>query len=290
MTVQLRAICNIGNVSYSSFDARARFEAEPGFRIDFDVHMSLRKSPNASKVSIYNVATNDAMGFLANRKAASVRLFAANAPSDPLLLSLGDPRKDGIKYGSTIDRILEVSFMDGLRAKKTSRVVVSFKGETKVSDVLLKVAQEMGVPLGAVVLDTEDITLKRGFSEAGSGFDILARLARMTRCDFSVQNGRIVFLGQNSYASKLNRLYTDQNRSLLAAPQPRDKGRIVFETVLDPRMIPGTAFGARYSLSPYGSGFFKALAVQHTGSTWTGGKTIIEAKQMNTVSNKFVLV
>lgn len=242
-------------------------------RIDFSVTKTLGGKPNKASISVYNLS--DVSGFLRaaledKDNAPRIRLLAGYNGAPGLLFD-GFPTKDGISYSkSGGDRVVKITAKDGFKRYQNARVSASFATETTYEEVLTEVLTQLGLPLDTVDVPP-DIRLTQGISLEGQAVDILDRLAQSANADWSIQDGKFMFLQKSRRRNGQGVLFSYKSRNIVGVPQ-RKKDGVVVPTLISQPFIPGSLFRLE-SFSGLLDGDYKIKKVDYRGSSWSGDFT-----------------
>lgn len=276
-----RVIVSIDDVQYSSYTVEAGRVSPQGFRIDFDVSRSIKAEPDKCNVVVYNPPLEAVERVLLSKKRARV-VLRAGYDTPPPIVAIGNSVKDGVEFEyRPPERQLKIQFADGLRRFQLDRVAVSFKGRATMADVLRAVVDQVGLDVSTLDLDAaRDVEAPNGFTAFGPLRKVMDDLARACNADWTIQDDKLVFLGSKAaiFEPGTGPAFTFDDGTLYDAPSPRKGGNWTFKTRFDPRLRPG----ARFFVDPgrsLGRGFYKAVSVKLTGSSYSGDfSCAIEAK------------
>jgi hypothetical protein len=276
-----RVIVSIDDVQYASYTVDQGRVRPTGFRIDFDVSRSIKAEPDKCNVVVYNPPLEAVERVLLSKKRARV-VLRAGYDTPPAVIAIGSSVKDGVEFEyRPPERQLKIQFADGLRRFQMDRVAISFKGRTTMADVLGAVVGKVGLGVATLDLDAaRGVELPNGFVAQGPLRKVLDDIARACSADWTIQDDKLVFLGTKAAAFEpgTGPAFTFDDGTLYDAPSPRKGGAWTFKTRFEPRLKPG----ARFFVDPgrsLGRGYYKAVSVKLTGSSYSGDfSCVIEAK------------
>lgn len=245
-------------------------ESFDDLRVDFSITKTLGGKPNKGSITIYNMADVGDLLKVAQEDAPRVRLLAGYNDAPGLLID-GFPAKDGIVYSkSGPDRTLKITVQDGLKRYQNARVSASFSTETSIQDVLVEVVNQLGLPIDTVDIPP-DIRLTQGVSLEGQASDILDRLARSNNADWSIQDGKFVFLQRSSRRNGQGPLFSHRLNNIIGVPQ-KNKDGVTVPTLITGPIIPGSLFRLETKEGIF-DGDYKTKKVDYRGSSWGGDFT-----------------
>jgi len=231
-----------------------RFE---DLRVSARVRKGLESEPNSAQIDVYNV--NEDSVAVAQDTGAIVRLFAGYGV--PRLIFEGSINRDGAvmkKQGP--DRVLSIDAKDGGRIYRQARINKTFDRGTDLQEVFEALAEETGLPLGAVELP-DSAQLTQGVTLTGKVSDELDRLARSLDASISSQDQLLQVLPRGGFAPDEAILVSSQegSKNLIGSPAPGDRG-IDVRALLDGRFLPGK----RISLdSERFDGVYRVISLEH---------------------------
>lgn len=252
-----------------------------GHRIDFSSSKTISKEPNTAEVSVYNPFADEALAFIrAKGFEQSVELYAGWERGGMSLVASGQPVKDGVRMNwESPERVLTVKFADGLRTYLGARVQFKVAAGARLSDVLRLAAESAGIPGVVVVPPDADRVLPTSYKASGRFADVVSDLSRAQGASWSIQDGALQVLGANNVRPDEGPLFSPDLGNLVGAPEMKGRDGAVFTVLLSPDVRPGTRFKVDWDGPGIGSGVWKAVAVKHTGSTYSNDYyTQIEAR------------
>jgi hypothetical protein len=229
------------------FDRETYIQIENDFftdlRIEFKVEGNLRKGPNSATINIYGVSDAQLTAVLDRKNEAFIRLYAGYKGAASMLFT-GSPEKNGVELDTQGgEKILRLKLRDSLRKYQRARLRLNVSSEMTYEEVLGKVIEAMQLPADLISLPDEIASYR--FTR-GAAFDdytenILDELATMAGADWSVQNGRLLFLPKRQVRTASGPLFSDELNNILEAPVPTDKG-VKITTLIYKPLKPGALF------------------------------------------------
>lgn len=248
--------------------------------MSFSCEQALTKSPNVLDLKIYNLAPRTRAEL--QLEGVILRFGAGYVQGGPRRLFVGDvafanSQKKGTEW------ITEVQVRDGLRSFAGARSDRSFKGGSKVIDVLRFVASTMQLKLPRELEVSADLQkqFSAGFSMSGKSRDELTRLLAPFGYGWSIQNGALQILRDEDLAPGATREISVET-GMLDSPEfgkPEAKGKPPKRTV-SIKLYPELQPGGRVNIISRGlSGLHKIVKLRHTGDTQTDDwKTQLEVE------------
>ena len=226
-------------------------------RISARVRKGLEGEPNSAEIDVYNTSEDSVAA--TQEDGAIVRLFAGYGT--PRLIFEGSINRGGAtmtKRGP--DRLLSIQAKDGGREFRQARINRTFDRGTTLREVFDALADETGLPLGAVEIP-EAAQLTQGVTLAGRVSDELDRLARSLDVSISVQDQLIQVVPRDGFApDQAIRVTSEPNgKNLIGSPAPGGDGLEV-RALLDGRFLPGHRIALD---SERFDGVYRVLSLEH---------------------------
>ena len=229
----------------------------PGFRISFKIEKDASSTVNKAEIRIYNL-TSASRG-LAENPQNIIELFAGYG-KEPKLLFRGNPSRVISSVGGP-DSVTVFEVGDGLKSFQDSRVDVSFKQGTPVTDVFQTLTNAMGLDKG----EQKDIPQKAfvsGLSLSGPVRDHMDYLTGKLDLEWSIQNGAVQIIPKGKSTSQTAFLLSPET-GLIGSPNKKDKGLEVV-SLLQPEINPGRVVEIQ---SKFVNGQYRVEKVSHEGDT-----------------------
>ncbi len=173
----------------------------PGLRIAFKITKTAEKEPNTAEITVSNLSPARRSSLQA--KGVKVHLEAGYEATGLSRLFVGDARSiDHVRDGANWNTIIKCG--DGERAYRFARVNESFASGVTAGDILRRIADRMGLPLGNVDEKAAALTFRfdHGYVAHGPAQAALDRLARSVGLTFSIQDGQLQVLGPDEALSQ----------------------------------------------------------------------------------------
>lgn len=237
-------------------------------RVSFKVKRTLKKEPNHSKITIYNLAPSTRAQFSPG-KDARVWLSAGYVGV------MGEISQGDVTFAQAEreepDSLLVLELGDGARAYKHARMTESFSAGSMKGDVLRRLVAKCGLDPGNAPDYYTSLTGQyvNGYSCDAPVSHSLTEVLASEHLTWSVQGGAIQILPMGGYIAKPAVLLTPST-GLLESPKwgsPEKKGgkrTLEFKSLLQAQFAPG----GRVKLESDGAtGVFVLQEIEHTGDT-----------------------
>lgn len=237
-------------------------------RVVFKVKRTLKKEPNHSKITIYNLAQATRAQFSPG-KDARVWLSAGYVGA------MGEIFQGDVTFAQSsmdgVDSLLELELGDGARAFKHARMAESFAPGTTRGDIIRRLVAKCGLDPGNAPDYYTSLTGQavNGYSVDAPVSHSLTEVLLAENLTWSVQGGAIQILPANGYVAKPAILLTPES-GLIDSPKwgsPEKKGgkrTLKFKSLLQAQLVPG---GLVKLESEDANGTFVLREVEHNGDT-----------------------
>ena len=254
-------------------------------RVRFEVKRSLSSTPNTAVIVITNLAP-------------ASRAFVAE---QPLVVSLEAGYGDALRrlfvgdvtyaaskpVGPDIETTIQAS--EGGRAFLHARVNRAFAGGATAIQAIRDAAAAMGLSVSADVEKRADLQqqFQQGVTLAGRVSDELSRLLAPFGLGWSVQDGELQILDENTVLRPNQAILIDQGSGMIGSPdvappsKPGQKPTVTLSCLLLPEARPGTKVKI---VSRTVTGFHRIKEAAHKGDThgsgadsWTTAMEVTEA-------------
>lgn len=241
-------------------------------RIQFKIEKSNEPSPNKSSISIYNLseATRTLLEAKRTRIQLSIGYLGLNpdrligSTSNVDLVFVGDITK--IDQDLTPpDVISKIESGDGDNRYRNARHTRGYPPNTKLSNVLRNVADDLGLPR-SVFVGIPDITIANGLALVGNARNHLNILTKPNGLEWSIQDETLQVIPKTGTTSDRQILLTPET-GLVGSPKKGEKGSIEFTCLIQPGLKPGRRVELRSGAI---SGIFKLRKVIHDGDSQRG--------------------
>lgn len=238
-----------------------------GLRVVFNVHRSLRPTPNKATVKVYNLA-EDTRRRIESLARVRVLLLAGYEHADPFQVFFGDLRRvssafDGSSTVTTLEGI------DGGQARQ-QRVDRGFAAGTSLTDVIGHTVDALGIGRGNLVsmasrFGAEGFArqLTHGTAVSGRASDELTRLLESTGCEWSIQDQRLQILPRGR-ALEGEAIRLAAETGLVGSPSISPQRVVTAQTLMIPELYPGRRVVVE---SRFVNGAFRVVKTEHSGDT-----------------------
>jgi hypothetical protein len=241
--------------------------------VSFEIEKFAEGQPGIGRIEIYNLSETTRSQIKAGRDVAILKAGYAESETGEAVccqMDIFDARTT--RKGP--DNVTEISCGDGINVQRGAKLSVSFAGSRGVKQMIRDVVGQIGSSLKDPAMDgVADGTMENGFSEAGTGGDVLDRLCGKLGATWSFQDGQIEVAPRDAPPARVIVVVKPES-GLIGRPEKRNKVESVFvpfvrpgwiiKTLLDPRIIPNGRVRLEAS---EGTGVYRVLSVKHTGYT-----------------------
>jgi len=241
-----------------------------GLHIQFSVEKSLDRSPNPSTLRIDNL--NEQSRRLVARSPVAA-IVEAGYDGQLQRVCQGDVRwSQSRRVGS--DWQTEIQLADGGRAFALARVNATYGAGTPIAVGVRDALVQMGIDPPASLLKIPGLQrrLSAGTATNGNARDELTELLRPLNLSWSIQDGRVVILGEEDTLPNDVQIIS-QDTGMIDSPEqgkPDKDGKPptwTVKSILRPDLLPGQRVEVR---SQVVEGRFRIEAVKHEGDNMTG--------------------
>lgn len=256
--------CNIGGLVIES--PMEGEESSAALRVSFKIPRSLRRDPNTSTLSIYNLSKDSRAQLQEKDLETTIEAGYVDAISQIFggEMQLATSINDGVDWVTTIQSD------DGGKQYQTARINESIKGPAKVGDVLKKVAEAMGLGEGNFLDKAGKGSVRGSLSEWTSGMVLsgraeqqLDKIVRSMGYSWSIQDGQLQLLElEETIGDQVNTLRP--GTGLIGSPEAGENGIVKARSLIQPDLQPGKKVEI---VSSEVDGFFRIEKTVYTGDT-----------------------
>lgn len=242
-----------------------------GLRLVGKLEKTGQKAPNKGEISVYNLAPTTRAQL--QQKGLRAIIEAGHISQGVSRIYVGDVRSiDHVRDGASIRSTLKLG--DGERAARYSRASESFGAGTKVGDVVRYCANAMGLALGNVAAQADQLgtTLYHGWTAHGSAQGELDRVLRAVGFSYSIQDGAIQILAPGQSLAQSIPLLSPET-GLLGSPEMGSSEKTGKPQTLKVRslLLPSARPGGRVHVqSERYNAIFRIRKVNHSFDTMSG--------------------
>lgn len=271
-----------------------------GLNIEFEIRKDKSKDPNKGYVTVYNLS-DETVNYLDQnqRESLSVILSAGYDGDNKQIFSGTVEFLEDTWEGPT--RKTKMIFGDAVLNLTTATTARSYRAGTPLNTVIKDLASDLKLPVGRIV-GSDGAILQHSMAFTGTASNSLAKLAKNTQSNFSVQDGAVYWTKEGSRFSQvmfeiseetgLRGTPTPQNPEpkkrrlakqaahkktartkkkgevkLPTSAQLKEDAGLVVETLLNGAILPESTI---YLKSRAYTGFYKVIQVKHRGTLETG--------------------
>jgi hypothetical protein len=237
-------------------------------RISFSVEKRVKGQPNKAEITVYNLSENTRK----NITVVNNRVLLYAGYDEPGLLFFGDITK--VEHSRVNEQwSTKIQATDGGQKLRETRVSESFKEGATGEQVINRLANLIGIPVGELSVDLGD-AFANGFSAVGPAKDIIDTLSKKFGFDWSVQNNELQIINKDSSTQQDAVLLTPET-GLIGTPQPVTKDaqkldlssqndKFTARTLIDSRLTPGRKVQIE---SREVNGLFRVDTIGYVGDT-----------------------
>ncbi len=239
-------------------------------RIAFDVMLSRARDPNKATLKIWNL-NEDSRNSIQEQDRLDVTIEAGFTGT------LSQIFKGDMRFGNSTregsDWITALEAGDGAKQNRSARVKASFAGGTKVTEVLKKAANALGIGTGNLEQVIAAGSKRIGMTEftngtvlTGKAADAIDNITKSMGLEWSIQGGQLQILEPNE-TTQDEAVLLSTGSGLIGSPTAGEKGRVKARSLLQPDIFPGRKVQIQSAL--FEGSFFKTEKVKHAGDTWS---------------------
>lgn len=243
-------------------------------RVSFSITKDIQSKPNPAEISVYNLTREHINELLTGKyKQASLAVGYESLT----LLFAGDISKVRVKRDG-LDFVLTFECGDGLTKYLGSRSQVTIKSGSTDQQLIEQLQKDLNIQAGAVETINK-AKYPRGQVLNGDTRALLDRIAKTNNAQWSIQDGKLVFL-PITHATSDDIVVLSQDTGMVNSPEHTDSGLEV-QCLLNPNIKVGGLVQIK-SIFSYFDGQYKVVKVEHSGDNiggdWLSSLTVIGGK------------
>lgn len=242
---------------------------KPMLRIAFNVLLALARDPNKAQLKIWNLSATsrakiqeqDRLPVVIN--AGYIGMVAQLFFGD---MRFGNSEKEGSDWVTTLEA------GDGAKQYRSARISESFAAGTKVTDVLKKAAEALGIGVGNLTKVIAAGSKRIGLTEftngtvlSGKASEAVDGIVKSMGLEWSIQSGQLQIL-EPDQTTQDDAILLTPSTGLIGSPTAGEKGRVKARSLLQPDITPGRR--VKIESATIDGAFFKTEKVRHQGDTW----------------------
>lgn len=253
-----------------------------GFHVIFEVAKTAAEKPNEAKIQIYNLASTTAT-LLTDKDMPRIVLQAGYEDNYGVIFDGNIVKTELARNGA--DTILTITAGDGDKAYSYAIVNQSLASGYTQADMVkntVSTMQAKGVRDSDIKAINTTTKYPRGRTMFGSARQYSRQMAKANDCQWSVQDGKVVFCKTDKPADGTAFLLSSQS-GLIGSPS-KDKDGVTAKCCLNPQL---KIYDPVQIQSFAVNGVFKILTVKHSGDTHGNGwETEIKAVSLDQSTKK----
>jgi hypothetical protein len=234
-----------------------------GFRVTFEVEKTAAEKPNTAKIEIYNLSQTTASRLI-NGELTRIVLQAGYEENNAVIFDGNLISTKQIRNGA--DTVLAIEAGDGDKAYSfalLNETVGAGYDSKELANKAVAPMKQNGVK-GATADDvTNDTKYPRGRVLFGAARKYARNVARTTDCQWSVQDGQVVFCKRTATLAGREAFLLRRDTGLVGAPTV-DKDGVTVKCCLNPLL---RIYDPLKIESEFVTGAYKILTVKHSGDT-----------------------
>lgn len=274
MTDFIRSATLVIRIRRDDFKGYERTIRITGLRVAFNIQKNLAWSTNTGTIKVWNLDASTRN--LIKDFGDEVTIYAGyERGSGEELLFVGDTTSVSHMY-TIPDVITTLECGDGDRYANQKFFSLSFQANTPARDVLLAIADKMGIPVSEIS-NSANVAYDRGYQFAGLGKEAIAKVCARMGLQASIQNEMLQIVPINGTNSRPI-IDINANTGMIGVPQRYTykrqdlykKGPAVgwkVTTLCKPLIYPGCRLNISSSFLSF-EGMFRCETIKHTGDTY----------------------
>lgn len=227
-------------------------------RVAFEIDKTINEKPNPAKIQVWNL-NRDHINQLLSQDYKKVALSVGYGELRQIYA--GDITKTRIQREG-LDFVLTLECSDGHQAYTQSRAKTTLKAGATDKQIVEELQKTMPkVQTGAIDIPNQR-KLPRGRVLNGNSRDILTKIARNNKADWSIQDGSLIFLPKDKVLSD-DAVLVSQDTGMINAPEQTDEG-LELTCLLNPALQIGGLVKVE-SIIEYFNGEYKIVKLAHSG-------------------------
>lgn len=244
-------------------------------RVAFEIDKTINEKPNPAKIQVWNL-NRDHINQLLSQDYKKVALSVGYGELRQIYA--GDITKTRIQREG-LDFVLTLECSDGHQAYTQSRAKTTLKAGATDKQIVEELQKTMPkVQSGAIDIPNQR-KLPRGRVLNGNSRDILTKIARNNKADWSIQDGSLIFLPKDKVLSD-DAVLISQDTGMINAPEQTDEG-LELTCLLNPALQIGGLVKVE-SIIEYFNGEYKIVKLAHSGDgiggDWRSKMTVVGGK------------
>lgn len=244
-------------------------------RVAFEIDKTINEKPNPAKIQVWNL-NRDHINQLLSQDYKKVALSVGYGELRQIYA--GDITKTRIQREG-LDFVLTLECSDGHQAYTQSRAKTTLKAGATDKQIVEELQKTMPkVQTGAIDIPNQR-KLPRGRVLNGNSRDILTKIARNNKADWSIQDGSLIFLPKDKVLSD-DAVLISQDTGMINAPEQTDEG-LELTCLLNSALQIGGLVKVE-SIIEYFNGEYKIVKLAHSGDgiggDWRSKMTVVGGK------------
>ncbi len=231
-------------------------------RISFTVEKSLTAEPNAGEINIYNL-TRSNQSLLVSKVYNKAILMVGY--EEPRVIYGGDIIK-AVVIRDDLDYIVKLDLGDGQNDIVGARVNTTLKAGATDEDIAKEAVKAMKGSEEGVI----DVPIKKGLPRGkvlvGNARDVLNKVAKNQKADWSIQDGEVIVLPKDKILSDNEGFVLSQDTGMIGSPKKTADGLEV-DCLINPALVIGALVRIQ-SIDVSFNGDYKITSLIHEGDNY----------------------
>lgn len=231
-------------------------------RISFTVEKSLTAEPNAGEINVYNL-TRSNQNLLVSKVYNKAVLMVGY--EEPRVIYGGDIIK-AVVIRDDLDYIVKLDLGDGQNDIIGARVNTTLKAGATDEDIAKEAVKAMKGSEEGVI----DVPIKKGLPRGkvlvGNARDVLNKIAKNQKADWSIQDGEVIVLPKDKILSDNEGFVLSQDTGMIGSPQKTADGLEV-DCLINPALVIGALVRIQ-SIDVGFNGDYKITSLIHEGDNY----------------------
>lgn len=205
-----------------------------GLRMSFEIKRDGKPKPDRATITIYN-PNLDTISAL-EEEDISVFLRAGYGDRPPEVFSGSAVDELEVKYDRK-DRVVTIKATDGGAEYRGAVLSESWVGPIGSLELIRRIADTLGLGVGYLDEELEDVPYNQGFVHAGAARDALDKVVATSGGEWTIQDGELIvsLIGK---ATAHQAVLLSRNSGLIGSPEKTKRG-VKIKSLLNGRLLPG---------------------------------------------------
>ncbi|MCK3654215.1 hypothetical protein A4G19_15885 [Pasteurellaceae bacterium Macca] len=232
-------------------------------RVAFEIEKTINEKPNPASIHIWNLNRNH-LNQLLSKQLNEVSLDVGYG--ELRMIYQGEILQAKIKRDG-LDFVMSLECADGYTDYSTARSAVTLKAGSTDEQIVTEIQKTLKKTQKGAMAFTSQRQLPRGKVLSGDSREILNRIAKNHQADWSIQDGKLIFLPK-AYTLHEEAVLLSQQSGMIGMPEHTDEGLEV-KCLLNPALQIGGVIQVD-SIIDHFDGEYKIVKLAHSGDNYQG--------------------